>query len=109
MGMQTNSICVLLLVLVIVCLAFAHGMELYDNKEVAEKRPFFVGSRYGRSSSIPSGNRQMVARNDRFFVGSRYGKRSSDKFEDGFPAIKISTPEVTCLYTGVLNLYKCFG
>uniref|UniRef100_A0A336LM74 CSON013511 protein n=1 Tax=Culicoides sonorensis TaxID=179676 RepID=A0A336LM74_CULSO len=82
-------------------------MDYSQNKEIGDKRPFFIGSRYGRSSNQ---HRQVVARNDKFFLGSRYGKRSSGPVnDDGFPAIRITTPEVTCIYTGVLNLYKCFG
>ncbi|XP_063701786.1 RYamide neuropeptides [Culicoides brevitarsis] len=107
--MSLQSTCFLvffaLCVMMMAFVAAADDNEMFESKEVAEKRPFFVGSRYGRSSNP---HRQVVARNDKFFLGSRYGKRSPAN-DDGFPAIRIQTPEVTCLYTGVLNLYKCFG
>lgn len=135
MSLQTSWFLALFACVMIALVLARDNNELYENKEgmvssvidlffpsniwlhlknnqlfitsVAEKRPFFVGSRYGRSSNP---HRQVVARNDKFFLGSRYGKRSSGPAnDDGFPAIRIQTPEVTCLYTGVLNLYKCFG
>lgn len=77
-----------------------------------DKRPFFVGSRYGRSQSDltnmdengKSNNLQrIVPRNDRFFFGSRYGKRSSPitaKDDD-------QNQMLTCFYSGIANIFRC--
>lgn len=74
-----------------------------------DKRPFFVGSRYGRSQSDltnmdsngKSSNQRLVPRNDKFFFGSRYGKRS-------LPAVdEDQNQNLNCFYTGVTNLFRC--
>lgn len=73
-----------------------------------EKRPFFVGSRYGRSQSDVTNmdggkSSRIVPRNDRFFIGSRYGKRSVP-----IPAIDEDTNQtLQCFYTGITNLFRC--
>lgn len=80
------------------------------------KRPFFVGSRYGRSEYTPKAERQVnvVPRNDRFFLGSRYGKRSLEVYPEVFEdQNNIDSYENTgetnfgCKYTGITNLYRC--
>lgn len=87
------------LILIFICFLFK-----------ADKRQFFVGSRYGRSQSDltnmdengkTSANR-IVPRNDRFFFGSRYGKRSPP-----VAAIDSDHNDMTCFYTGVTNLFRC--
>ncbi|XP_055629579.1 RYamide neuropeptides [Toxorhynchites rutilus septentrionalis] len=85
-----------------------------DDKHVDEKRPFFVGSRYGRSHVYGGKDlRQVnvVPRNDRFFLGSRYGKRS-DPLNKEIETDNNNGAELTylaCLHTGVSNLYRCYG
>lgn len=71
---------------------------------IVHKRPaFFIGSRYGRSSD-GSHNKRLAQRNDRFFFGSRYGKRSKD---DGPFVIGDEEEVLSCVYTGVLDLFEC--
>ncbi|XP_053687107.1 uncharacterized protein LOC128736646 [Sabethes cyaneus] len=85
-----------------------------DEKHVSDKRPFFVGSRYGRSQVYGGKDlRQVnvVPRNDRFFLGSRYGKRA-DSLTKEFVTDNNNGAELTylaCLHTGVSNLYRCYG
>ncbi|XP_058461539.1 RYamide neuropeptides [Malaya genurostris] len=85
-----------------------------DEKHVGDKRPFFVGSRYGRSHVYGAKDlRQVnvVPRNDRFFLGSRYGKRS-DPLTKEIETDNNNGAEFTylaCLHTGVSNLYRCYG
>lgn len=76
----------------------------------ADKRTFFVGSRYGRSQSDPmnmeskSSGVRIVPRNDRYFFGSRYGKRSM------LPPLMSddqSQAQLQCFYTGIANLFRC--
>uniref|UniRef100_A0AAG5DC49 RYamide n=2 Tax=Anopheles atroparvus TaxID=41427 RepID=A0AAG5DC49_ANOAO len=90
------------------------GSSLYaNNKHASDKRPFFVGSRYGRSHVYGAKDlRQVnvVPRNDRFFLGSRYGKRSDLTKE--IESDNNNGAELTylaCLHTGVSNLYRCYG
>ncbi|XP_058122135.1 uncharacterized protein LOC131281508 [Anopheles ziemanni] len=90
------------------------GTSLYaDNKHASDKRPFFVGSRYGRSHVYGAKDlRQVnvVPRNDRFFLGSRYGKRSDLTKE--IESDSNNGAELTylaCLHTGVSNLYRCYS
>lgn len=84
-----------------------------DEKSVNDKRPFFVGSRYGRSHVYGGKDlRQVnvVPRNDRFFLGSRYGKRS-DTLTKEIETDNNNGAELTylaCLHTGVSNLYRCY-
>ncbi|KAL5286537.1 hypothetical protein ACFFRR_007892 [Megaselia abdita] len=81
------------------------GLDIPDDQMILHKRPaFFLGSRYGRSSDGGS-NRKMniVQRNDRFFIGSRYGKRS----KDDNPFTTNDDGALSCVYTGVLNLFEC--
>ncbi|KAJ9590033.1 hypothetical protein L9F63_016849, partial [Diploptera punctata] len=90
---------------------------------------FWSGSRYGRSGvgrrQQPGGGSpvEVAARNDRFFIGSRYGKRADESISmpdtnmnevGGIQEVMIPTEEegnsqVTCLYTGVTNLYRCYN
>ncbi|EAT36199.1 AAEL011702-PA [Aedes aegypti] len=85
-----------------------------DEKNLNDKRPFFVGSRYGRSHVYGGKDlRQVnvVPRNDRFFLGSRYGKRS-DTLTKEIETDNNNGAELTylaCLHTGVSNLYRCYG
>ncbi|GAB0096911.1 RYamide neuropeptides [Sergentomyia squamirostris] len=86
-----------------------------DMKSDAIKRPFFVGSRYGRSQYYgPKALRQVnvVPRNDRFFIGSRYGKRTQEQMttlsDQNFSAAS-NDGWLMCVYTGVSNLYRCNG
>ncbi|XP_055686702.1 RYamide neuropeptides [Lutzomyia longipalpis] len=86
-----------------------------DMKSDAIKRPFFVGSRYGRSQYYgPKALRQVnvAPRNDRFFLGSRYGKRSQELMttlsDQNFSAAS-NDAWLMCIYTGVSNLYRCNG
>ncbi|XP_059615958.1 uncharacterized protein LOC132261257 isoform X1 [Phlebotomus argentipes] len=81
----------------------------------AIKRPFFVGSRYGRSQFYgPKALRQVnvAPRNDRFFLGSRYGKRSQELMttlsDQNFSAAS-NDAWLMCIYTGISNLYRCNG
>lgn len=79
---------------------------------VTEKRPFFVGSRYGRSQSDltnmdengkSNSMARIVPRTDRFFFGSRYGKRSLPE-----AAVDVEQNQLlTCFYTGVTNIFRC--
>jgi len=88
----------------------ANGGEEYRTEK--DKRPFFVGSRYGRSQSDltnmdengKSNNlARIVPRNDRFFFGSRYGKRSLPE-----AAVDVEQNQLlTCFYTGVTNIFRC--
>lgn len=79
----------------------------------ADKRTFFVGSRYGRSQSDPtsmdvkSSSVRVVPRNDRYFFGSRYGKRSmmSPLMTSGLADDQ--NQSLSCFYTGVANLFRC--
>ncbi|KAL1397618.1 hypothetical protein pipiens_009629 [Culex pipiens pipiens] len=86
-----------------------------DDKHVGDKRPFFVGSRYGRSHIYGAKDiRQVnvVPRNDRFFLGSRYGKRSDALTKEIETDNNNGSAELTylaCMHTGVSNLYRCFG
>ncbi|KAG5678063.1 hypothetical protein PVAND_007765 [Polypedilum vanderplanki] len=90
--------------------------EIYESRGIksgngADKRPFFVGSRYGRSQpdisnmDTKTSMGRIVPRNDRFFFGSRYGKRStvpiSATDEDN------NNQPLSCFYTGVTNLFRC--
>lgn len=87
-------------------------VNLWYSPFVSDKRPFFVGSRYGRSQSDLTnmdGNgkstnmARVVPRNDRFFFGSRYGKRSSP-----YNAIDANENQLlTCFYSGITNLFRC--
>lgn len=79
---------------------------------LTDKRPFFVGSRYGRSQSDltnmdengkTSNMARIVPRNDRFFFGSRYGKRSTPEAAIDFD----QNQPLTCFYTGVTNIFRC--
>ncbi|XP_062542597.1 RYamide neuropeptides-like [Armigeres subalbatus] len=85
-----------------------------DEKNLNDKRPFFVGSRYGRSHVYGGKDlRQVnvVPRNDRFFLGSRYGKRS-DPLSKEIETDNNNGAELTylaCLHTGISNLYRCYG
>ncbi|XP_308980.5 RYamide neuropeptides [Anopheles gambiae] len=85
-----------------------------DNKHASDKRPFFVGSRYGRSHVYGAKDMRqvnVVPRNDRFFLGSRYGKRSDLTKEiesDNNNGIAELT-YLACLHTGVSNLYRCYS
>lgn len=78
----------------------------------AIKRPFFVGSRYGRSEFGPHKLLSVAPRNDRFFLQSRYGKRSMELTTNNFSdqldrqSEEDDTPLV-CLFTGVADLYRC--
>ncbi|XP_052873064.1 RYamide neuropeptides [Anopheles cruzii] len=92
------------------------GGGLYgDNKHANDKRPFFVGSRYGRSQVYGAKDlRQvnLVPRNDRFFLGSRYGKRSDLTKEIESDSNNGADQQLTylaCLHTGVSNLYRCYS
>lgn len=85
-----------------------------DDKHVGDKRPFFVGSRYGRSHVYGKDIRQVnvVPRNDRFFLGSRYGKRSDSLTKEIETDNNNGSAELTylaCMHTGVSNLYRCYG
>ncbi|XP_029735158.1 uncharacterized protein LOC109403684 isoform X1 [Aedes albopictus] len=88
--------------------------EKSEYRDVNDKRPFFVGSRYGRSHVYGGKDlRQVnvVPRNDRFFLGSRYGKRS-DTLTKEIETDNNNGAELTylaCLHTGVSNLYRCYG
>lgn len=81
----------------------------------AIKRPFFVGSRYGRSDYFGNQKQLSVApRNDRFFLQSRYGKRSmeltTNNFSEQLDRQHSSEEEdvpLICLFTGVADLYRC--
>ncbi|XP_055536074.1 RYamide neuropeptides [Wyeomyia smithii] len=92
----------------------SNGLFGADAKHVGDKRPFFVGSRYGRSQMY--GGKELrqvnvVPRNDRFFLGSRYGKRA-DPLTKEFETDNNNGAELTylaCLHTGVSNLYRCYG
>ncbi|CAO1318799.1 unnamed protein product [Diamesa hyperborea] len=71
-----------------------------------DKRPFFTGSRYGRSQTVPINEGKqvrVVARNDRFFLGSRYGKRSSF-----IPAVTADNQFLQCKYTEFSDVYRCY-
>ncbi|XP_049545124.1 RYamide neuropeptides [Anopheles darlingi] len=90
------------------------GGGLYgDNKHASDKRPFFVGSRYGRSQVYGAKDlRQVnvVPRNDRFFLGSRYGKRSDlTKEIESDSNNGADLTYLACLHTGVSNLYRCYS
>jgi len=107
---------VTLLVSSLLLMATASSDEIYENRAIksvnGDKRPFFVGSRYGRSQSDltnmdgngkSTNTARIVPRNDRFFFGSRYGKRST-------PYIAIDANEnqlLTCFYSGITNLFRC--
>uniref|UniRef100_A0A182QIK3 RYamide n=1 Tax=Anopheles farauti TaxID=69004 RepID=A0A182QIK3_9DIPT len=85
-----------------------------DNKHANDKRPFFVGSRYGRSHVYGAKDlRQVnvVPRNDRFFLGSRYGKRSdlTKEIESDSNNGIAELTYLACLHTGVSNLYRCYS
>uniref|UniRef100_A0A182PEY5 RYamide n=1 Tax=Anopheles epiroticus TaxID=199890 RepID=A0A182PEY5_9DIPT len=85
-----------------------------DNKHASDKRPFFVGSRYGRSQVYGAKDlRQVnvVPRNDRFFLGSRYGKRSdlTKEIESDSNNGIAELTYLACLHTGVSNLYRCYS
>ena len=58
------------------------SVYIFFYSKVANKRPFFVGSRYGRSQYYGGSKAlkqvNVVPRNDRFFLGSRYGKRANE-------------------------------
>ena len=95
-------------------------LNIFYIPELAEKRPFFVGSRYGRSHVYGAKDLRQVnvaPRNDRFFLGSRYGKRSSpvgghidlnkETEQDNNNGADITY--LACLHTGVSNLYRCYG
>ncbi|XP_067004055.2 RYamide neuropeptides [Anabrus simplex] len=76
---------------------------------------FWSGSRYGRSNS--NQNLAVVPRTDRFFLGSRYGKRGDwEALSNGGVKEMVtatlendSQQQVTCLYTGITNLYRCYN
>ncbi|CAG9800318.1 unnamed protein product [Chironomus riparius] len=100
-------------ILVIGVLTVSAENEIFESRGIksvnGDKRPFFVGSRYGRSQSDISNMDsktsigRMVPRNDRFFFGSRYGKRSvpiQGVDED-------NNQPITCFYTGITNLFRC--
>ncbi|XP_055607679.1 RYamide neuropeptides [Uranotaenia lowii] len=109
--------CMMLMLLVHVCDADpaleTNGLYGGDDKHSNDKRPFFVGSRYGRSHVYGKDLRQVnvVPRNDRFFLGSRYGKRA-DPLNKEIETDNNNGAELTylaCLHTGVSNLYRCYG
>lgn len=100
-------------ILVLGILTASAENEIYESRGIksgnGDKRPFFVGSRYGRSQSDISNMDgkasigRVSPRNDRFFFGSRYGKRSvpiSGIDED-------NNQPITCFYTGITNLFRC--
>jgi len=107
---------VALLVSSFILMTSATSSEIYESRGVksanGDKRPFFVGSRYGRSQSDltnmdengKSNNlARIVPRNDRFFFGSRYGKRSLPE-----AAVDVEQNQLlTCFYTGVTNIFRC--
>jgi len=107
---------VTLLVSSVLLMATASSNEIYENRGIksvnGDKRPFFVGSRYGRSQSDltnmdgngkSSNIARIVPRNDRFFFGSRYGKRSSP-----YNAVDANENQLlTCFYSGITNLFRC--
>lgn len=84
-----------------------------DEKNINDKRPFFVGSRYGRSHVYGGKDIRQVnvaPRNDHFFHGSRYGKRS-DTLTKEIETDNNNGAELTylaCMHTGVSNLYRCY-
>ncbi|XP_053672400.1 RYamide neuropeptides [Anopheles nili] len=85
-----------------------------DNKHASDKRPFFVGSRYGRSHVYGAKDLRQVSvvpRNDRFFLGSRYGKRSdlTKEIESDSNNGVAELTYLACLHTGVSNLYRCYS
>uniref|UniRef100_A0A182K7A4 Uncharacterized protein n=1 Tax=Anopheles christyi TaxID=43041 RepID=A0A182K7A4_9DIPT len=85
-----------------------------DNKHASDKRPFFVGSRYGRSHVYGAKDMRqvnVVPRNDRFFLGSRYGKRSdlTKEIESDSNNGIAELTYLACLHTGVSNLYRCYS
>nr|CAD7411377.1 unnamed protein product [Timema cristinae] len=80
------------------------------------EKQFWTGSRYGRSNQHLV---EVAPRNDRFFLGSRYGKRadstlptrgeeSSSSGDIMAGTVEDDSP-VTCMYTGITNLYRCFN
>nr|CAD7461235.1 unnamed protein product [Timema tahoe] len=81
------------------------------------EKQFWTGSRYGRSNQHLV---EVAPRNDRFFLGSRYGKRadstlltrgeeSSSSGSDIMTGAVEDVSPVTCMYTGITNLYRCFN
>ncbi|XP_050092054.1 RYamide neuropeptides [Anopheles aquasalis] len=112
-----SSIYIIGLILILASVAhtdpMVDGGGLYgDNKHASDKRPFFVGSRYGRSQVYGAKDlRQVnvVPRNDRFFLGSRYGKRSDlTKEIESDSNNGVDLTYLACLHTGVSNLYRCY-
>lgn len=86
------------------------------NNDIADKRTFFVGSRYGRSQSDlmnmdgKSSSVRIVPRNDRYFFGSRYGKRSMMPVVMPIASagpIEDQNQSMSCFYTGIANLFRC--
>lgn len=87
----------------------------------AIKRPFFIGSRYGRSDYFGNQKQLSIApRNDKFFLQSRYGKRSPKDSHDLRRSLELTTNNfseqldrqeedvpLVCLFTGVADLYRC--
>lgn len=81
------------------------------------KRPFYVGSRYGRSQPFGKDSGPVVvSRNDKFFLGSRYGKRSQELYpemnENELSRLNNlngqQNHQLLCIFTGTDNLYRCF-
>lgn len=102
----------LLVIILVTGVLLGAADEIYEQRGIksgnGEKRPFFVGSRYGRSQSDLSNmdgakSSRIVPRNDRFFIGSRYGKRSVP-----LPAVDDDNNQtLQCFYTGITNLFRC--
>lgn len=88
-------------------------IRFFSRTVSAIKRPFFVGSRYGRSDYFGNQKQLSIApRNDRFFLQSRYGKRSMELTTNNFndQLDRQSEEEevpLVCLFTGVADLYRC--
>lgn len=87
---------------------FFFKLNKHSNKQnlfiemIVHKRPaFFLGSRYGRSDGNSNRKMNPVQRRS-FFIGSRYGKRSR---EDN--SFAVDDGALSCVYTGVLNLFEC--
>ncbi|XP_046682752.1 RYamide neuropeptides-like isoform X1 [Homalodisca vitripennis] len=76
----------------------------FSNRDARQSK-FWSGSRYGRAGQdVPQPRLEVEPRGDRFFMGSRYGKRSGAWSE----MADMSEPDsVNCLYTGIVNLFRC--